>query len=85
MCSFKMSKSQFLFLHINNNIHLELARLGDYDRCDRSVPTVGAGVLDFRDNIHTLNNLSKDNMATIQPISLYSSDKELSNDIHANV
>lgn len=63
----------------NNALQLitDRSRLGDLDLDFGTVMEVGVGVLNLADNLESLNNLSKDDMTTIQPVSPDSRNEEL--------
>jgi hypothetical protein len=62
--------------NIETNQHLEDTTVRDSDSLGGAAITA-SDLLDVRDNIHTLGDLTKDNVLAIQPRGLDSSDKEL--------
>lgn len=64
-------------LHGEWSIHRQRATVGNHHIVDRAVTTVGFGLFDLADDVHSLQHLAEHDVASVQPAGLLDRDEEL--------
>lgn len=64
-------------LHGERSVHRQGTTVGDHHIVNRAVTSVGFGLLDLANDVHSLQDLAEHNVASVQPAGLLNGDEEL--------